>query len=381
MKILIVHNRYSRPGGEEQVVQLQRRLLEEHGHRVILYERSYDEIKSWKLGRLKSLFTAIRNRRAVKDIRRIIRDEKPDTAIVHNLFPVISAAILPVLAKSGVRILMTVHNFRLICPTGLFYTHDHICERCGAQASREWHCLANRCEGTIAGSAAYALRGAWSRLRRYYLQNVDLYLCLTSFQRDKLVSYGIPADRCVLLPNCVDPRRMAEPAADTVREKFIGYVGRLSEEKGVDLLFETARRLPRTTFKVAGEAALNFKSETVPANLELLGRLDGEQLARFYREARLIVLTSKCYEGFPLAMLEAMYYETPVAVPHLGSLPEILDGGKCGFLYPLGCSPDLARIIETTSDDLLVEKGKAGRQKVMDRYTSEAYYRTLEKYL
>ena len=122
MKFLIIHNRYSRPGGEEGVVALQRQLLESRGHTVLLYERSYDEIRTWRFGRLTSLFSALYNRRSVLDIREIVRREQPDAAIVHNLFPVISPAILPELRKARVRVLMTLHNYRLVCPTGLFHT-------------------------------------------------------------------------------------------------------------------------------------------------------------------------------------------------------------------------------------------------------------------
>ncbi len=382
MKILIVHNRYSRAGGEESVVAFQRQLLEKRGHSVVMYERSYDEIREWQFGRLASLFSALYNPRSVREIRELVVSEQPDAAIVHNLFPVISPAILPVLKKGGVRVLMILHNYRLACPTGLFYTRGEICERCGFKSGREWNCLAHQCEGSWAGSFGYALRGWWSRTQGYFSQNVDRILALSDFQRDKLSRYtGIPAERFAVVPNSIDPASMPTPSPAAVAggRHYVAYAGRLSREKGIDLLFEAARQLPGLEFRVAGMAAQGYALPPVPENVRLVGQLDKAQLADFYTGAQAAIVTSRWYEGFPLSVIEAMYYGTPVVVPELAGLPEIVDHGNCGAIYAPGSADRLAEQLARLAADpqLASGIGSRGRQRVLDRYNPDVYYRLL----
>lgn len=382
MKILLIHNRYSRVGGEETVVQLQRQLLERNGHTVVMYERSYDEIRRWRFGRFTSLFSALYNRRAVRDVRGIIERERPDAAIVHNLFPVISAAVLPVLKRGGVRVLMTLHNYRLVCPTGLFYTGGEICERCGTCRGREWNCLSHRCEGSWSGSFGYALRGWWSRTRGYFAENVDRFLALSDFQRTVLSRYtGIPAERFAVVPNCIDPATMPEPSAEVrnAGRKYVAYAGRLSREKGIDLLIEAARRLPDVSFLVAGETAEGYELPPIPDNMRLLGHLGREALADLYTGAAAVAVTSRWYEGFPLSVIEAMYYGAPVVVPNLAGLPEIVGDGTCGAIYPPGSAEALAeRLGGLLSDPERVDElGRAGRERVTEHYHSAVYAQLL----
>ncbi|MCC8062570.1 MAG: glycosyltransferase family 4 protein [Rikenellaceae bacterium] len=382
MKILIVHNRYSRAGGEEGVVAFQRKLLESRGHTVIMYERSYDEIRNWRFGRLASLFSALYNRKSVREIRELVQKERPDVAIVHNLFPVISPAVLPVLKKAGVRVLMTLHNYRLVCPTGIFYTGGRICERCGRCAGREWNCLTHKCEGSWAGNFGYALRGWWSRVRGYYSRNVDRFLALSDFQRNILSRYtGIPAERFAVVPNCIDPAAMPEPNGSGIDRgrRYVAYAGRLSREKGIDLLFETARMLPQVEFRVAGTAAEGYVLPEVPENVRLLGQLDKSGLADLYAGALAAVVTSRWYEGFPLSVIEAMYYAAPAVVPELGGLPEIVADGDAGLTYPAGSAATLAERIASLAGDpqKAAMLGLKGRQLVLDRYNPDFYYRLL----
>ena len=381
MKFLIIHNRYSRPGGEEGVVALQRQLLESRGHTVLLYERSYDEIRTWRFGRLTSLFSALYNRRSVLDIREIVRREQPDAAIVHNLFPVISPAILPELRKARVRVLMTLHNYRLVCPTGLFHTVGAICERCGGCAGREWNCLIHRCEGSLAGSLGYALRGWWSRRMGYFSRNVDRFLALTAFQRDRLSHYtGIPVERFAVVPNCIDPAAMPAPTSQPQgATPYIAYAGRLSREKGINLLFEAARLLPGIEFRIAGQAAEDYILPPTPANVTLLGQLDKPQLADLYAGACAVVTASRWYEGFPLSVIEAMYYGAPVVVPALAGLPEIVADGTCGAIYPAGSATALADTLRRLVDhpDQAAALGQKGRERVQKFYNPDLYCRLL----
>lgn len=373
MKFLIIHNRYSRTGGEESVVAFQKQLLLSHGHQVTLYERSYAEIRQWRLGRVASFFSALYNRRSVREISQILDRESFDAAIVHNLFPVISPAILPILRKRGIKVLMSLHNYRLICPTGLCFTSNRICEKCGAGSLREFNCTVNRCEGSLAGSFAYSVRSYVARIRGSYIKNVDYFLALSEFQKQKLIQYGYPASKIKILSNALDLSTMPISKVGH-REDFIGFVGRLSPEKGVDLLLEVARRLPNLRFRIAGELAERCSIDNLPQNVELLGLLNRDQLADFYSSARAILTTSRCWEGFSLTTLEAMYYNTTVVVPRWAAFPEMVADGVCGMLYE-PCSAD--SIIEALEN--LRDFDTLPHQRVAQHYNAENYYLVMKR--
>lgn len=373
MKFIIIHNRYSHTGGEENVVQLQRHVLEQNGHKVVLYERDYNEIKGWRGGRVAGSFSALRNGRSVKELRALVRAEKPDVAIVHNLFPVISAAVLPMLKQEGLAVMMTLHNYRLVCPNGLFFTHSQICERCATSPLRKWNCLLRNCMGSMAGSAAFALRGYFSTNLMGYFDSVDTFLALSDFQMQKLKGYGFAERRFEVVPNAIDPSMM--PSSDVEQGDYIAFVGRLSAEKGVDLLLETARRMPHLTFKVAGQKAIEM--DDLPSNMELVGFLDKQQLADFYAGARMVILTSRCYDNFPLSVIEAMYYRRAVVVPRLAAMSEIIDHNRCGLLF--STQDQLIENIDKIFADTALREELAlnGHRRVMECYNTQIYYNNI----
>lgn len=377
MNYLIIHNQYSRKGGEESVVAQQISLLRAAGHTVRLYQRDYDEMKKWRFGRLAGLFSALYNRRSVNDIKELIRAHKPDVAIIHNLFPVISPAILPVLKSAGVTVVMTIHNFRLICPTGLFFTKGKLCEKCGL-GFREWNCLINKCEGSLAGSFGYALRGWWSRTIGYF-DNVDTFFVQSDFHKQKLTQYGVDKNKIKILPNCIDVDSMPAPTGVCADEKYVGFVGRLSAEKGVDLLFSVARLLPDVKFKIAGEHASSFTLGQLPHNVELVGFINSNQLAEFYNCASAIVHTSRCYEGLPLVVLEAMYYGKVVVAQRIAAMPMVLQNGNCGVLADYGNSQAVADALQIvlSNKDLTEELGAKAKENVMKNYSPHSYLNIL----
>lgn len=371
MKFLIIHNPYSNRGGEESVVEAQASILRGHGHSVIVYERPYDQIKGWRFGRLSSLFSSLYNRRSVCEIRRIAKSEKPDFALIHNLFPVVSPAILPVLKKCGVRSIMSLHNFRLVCPTGLFFRAGSVCELCGTSKLREWNCTLHQCQGSALGSFAYALRSFWARKKGYYTKNIDLFCALSEFQRAKMAQFRIDAQRVAVLPN---PVEIPNTKAPVERGEFVGFVGRLTVEKGAELLFQVARMMPTVKFKVAGDVIAS--TEHIPQNVELLGFLDREALENFYFTARIVISTSICRETFGLVVAEAMVRGAAVIVPQIAAMPELVDHGQAGIVYPAGDAKELCRAIETLLNDQSVFESltSCAAIHIKEHYSNEIYY-------
>ena len=130
MKILLIHNKYGQFSGEESVVYWQKKILEDHNNEVVTYYKRSDEIDNLNFGKIQAFLAGIHGSKAIEDLKRMIISEKPDIVHIHNLFPFISPAILPVIKNMGLPIVMTVHNYRLICPNGLFFSKGVICEKC-----------------------------------------------------------------------------------------------------------------------------------------------------------------------------------------------------------------------------------------------------------
>lgn len=375
MKILLVHNAYGKFSGEEAVVRDTRTVLLENGHEVIGFERSSAEIPNMRFGPINSFFSGIYNPRSRQQFRLQLRSERPDLIHIHNLYPLISPSILPEAKAAGISVVMTVHNYRLVCPNGLHYVDGNICERC--VGGREYWCVLKNCETNIGKSLGYAMRSWWARVKRYYLDNVSIFACLTQFQRDRLLQIGIPADRLVIIPNMA---RIPDKAALTSNSKYVGFCGRLSPEKGISVLMEAARLCPDIPFVAAGRyEKTSGLTANVPDNFKLLGHCDSESLASFYSQARFIALPSVCFEGFPTVLVDTMFTGKPVVCSNIGGLPEIVDDGFTGLLVQPGNAEDLAKKIRYLWEQpaLCKKMGNAGRQKAVREYSQEKYYERL----
>jgi glycosyltransferase involved in cell wall biosynthesis len=389
MKILLIHNKYGKFSGEEAVVESQINLLKSHGHEVSTYFRSSEEIKGLR-GRVKSFFTGVYSAKSVREVdqlvaasnrrsaRPIVRSSArpPDIVHIHNLYPLISPAILPVIKRAGIPIIMTVHNYRLVCPNGLFFTHGEICEKCAG--GKEWNCILRNCENSYFKSTGYALRNWFARINKYYLDNVSAYICLTEFQKKKLIENGFPGERITVIPNTINIGDVAVPASKN--RNYVAFAGRISLEKGVHLIFEAAKRLPGIHFKLAGKQDEKFVSKLeVPINVELIGSLSREEMQNFYNNAAFLLLPSIWYEGFPMVFLEAMAAGIPVIAPNMAGFPEIIEDGVNGLLFEPGNAEDLAKKIRILweENELRTRLGENGRRKLEAVYSGEGYYRGL----
>lgn len=380
MKILIIHNNYINYGGEDVVVKAQIKLLEDSGHQVITYFRKSAEISKMALGKGRSLFTALYNPRSVKEIKQLITAERPDVVHIHNLFPLISPAILPVIKKAGIPIVMTVHNYRLVCPNGLFFSQGKICEACAGKG-KEWNCIAKNCENSHFKSIGYALRNWWARKQKYYLKYVDAFACLTDFQKEKLVSNGFAAKKMFVIPNMYSGKtNQSETILASKAEKYIAFAGRISPEKGIELLFKAAKLLPEVFFKLAGGVREDYQLPEKPANVELMGMLNADQLNEFYKNASCYILSSIWYEGFPMVFPEAMNHSLPIIAPNMAGFPEVVEHEQNGLLFESGNAQDLAKQIQTLWDNPQKAKafGEAGYEKLQANYTPQQYSKSLQ---
>lgn len=380
MKILLVHNDYGKYSGEEAVVDKMAAMLASHGHDVAQLRMSSEGARDTLGGKMRGFFAGIYSPQGVKAMREALRREKPDVVNVHNLYPFISPAALRECRKAGVPVVMTVHNFRLICPTGLFMRNDAPCELC-LERGNECSCVRYNCEHSVLKSAGYALRNAVARITRAYKDNVDRFACITDFQRRKLEEAGFDASRLTVIPNAAD---IPSAAVATVGS-YVAYCGRLSREKGIDLIVSAARNHPDIEFRLAGAVRDVELVDNLPANVHLEGYLSGDALESFYRNARFFVMASRCYEGFPMAIIEAAGYYKPTIAPDHGGFTDIVGHGDdaCGLLFRPTDADDLSRCVERlwNSPEEVMRFGSNARAKLERQYSSEAVCKQWERLL
>jgi glycosyltransferase involved in cell wall biosynthesis len=374
MKILLIHNEYGVFSGEEAVVKDMQQLLEVRGHSVIPFFRNSATIPRMPFGRMRAFFGGIYNPFLERRLMRFIEKNKPEVVHVHNLFPLFSPSALMACKRAGVPVVMTVHNYRLICPNGLFLSHGEVCERC--TQGREYWCLFRSCEGSFPKSLGYALRNLAARKGRFFLDHVAVFATLTEFQRKRLIQEGYSAERIVVIPNMVT----AEVKKSSKNGAYVGFAGRISPEKGLQTLMDASRRLPDISFRAAGGYdRLPDLPAQAPENFKFTGHLSKETLDDFYAGCRLIVLPSTWFEGFPIVLVETMLRGIPVVCSRIGGLPEIVEDGVTGLLFEPGNSEQLADKIRYVWDrpDLCREMGQAGREKALREYSSDRYYERL----
>ena len=376
MKIAIVHNAYGRPSGEEVVIDNLVRNLEAHGHIVPRFERCSAEIDRMRLGQARAFLSGIYNPASRRAFGRFLSEQRPDVVHIHNVFPLISPAILPEARRRNIPVVMTLHNFRLICPNGLLMRDGKICHEC--LGGREYRCVLRNCERNLSKSLGYALRTGVARRRRWFLDNVNHFICLSRFQREMHLKEGFSSERCSVIPNAVPTEFLSQDSeANRGSGGFVGYVGRLSPEKDIPTLLEAARKLPQVPFKVAGSLArMPELPKQAPTNVEFVGQLDRPALKKFYGQMRVYVFTTRWYEGLPTVLLEAMMAGLPIVCTRIGGLPDLVHDGETGLLAPLGDPAELASRIQTLweTEDLAKKLGEAGRVRVLREYHPEVIY-------
>lgn len=370
MKILLVHNDYGKYSGEEAVVDKMSVMLKNLGYDVAQFRMSTEGARDSLAGKILGFVAGIYCPKGIKAMREALKREQPDVVNVHNLYPFISPTALRECKNAGIPVVMTVHNFRLMCPTGLFMRNGTPCELC-LENGNEWGCVRYNCEHSMLKSIGYAARNAVARINRHYLDCVDRFACITDFQRRKLITAGFPSEKIIVIPNSVD---VVTDASPTVGD-YVAYSGRLSYEKGVDLIIEVARRNPNIPFKLAGAARDSELIANLPKNVQFMGYLSGLSLEEFYGGARFFVMASRCYEGFPMAILESARYFKPMIAPNHGGFTEIIgkNSAQIGKLFP----PSDLKAFEKTVLNLWEDEaevyrlGQLAHKKLINEYSVE----------
>ena len=371
MRVLIVHNDYAKPSGEEHAVRAIAGLLTERGHEVAWFRKSSAGLDSLA-DRVRAFFSGIYSIAARSEMAALLDRQRMDLVQVQNLYPLISPSVLGLCRKRGLPVVMRCPNYRLFCPTGLHVWRGGICERCLYE--RHWWCVLRNCADGVMKSTGYAIRSAVASAARMFVSNVDVFIVLSEFQKRRFAAGGIPEERIAVVPNIVDTAGLPDRSD---AGHVVGFVGRLSPEKGVRQFIEAARLLREYRFAVAGDISdMPGVARGAPANVRFLGFLSGGELREFYANARIIVVPSLWYEGFPNALGTAMGMGKAVVASRLGALPEIVDDGTTGLLFEAGRVDDLAEKIDWLwkRPELCSAMGQAAREKVAREYSPGVCY-------
>jgi len=379
VKILLVHNKYQQPGGEDVVFEQERNLLENAGHRIATYCRNNSEIDDSSLvKRLQLAKNTVASAQSRGEILQLLGKEKFDVVHVHNTFMVISPTIYSACQRAGVPVVQTLHNYRLLCPAANFYRQGHTCEECPEHGV--WRGVKHACyRDSRAATATVALMLMVHRSRHTWTEAVDSYVALSKFARRKFIDGGFPADRICVKPNFVqpDPGQRSNGGGN-----YAVYVGRLSAEKGPATLLAAWKLLGnRVPLVIVGDGPMYADLEKQArehglTSISFRGRLPRAEAQAVMRGARVLILPSECYENFPMGMAESFACGVPVICSRLGALEELVDDGRTGLHFTAGSSEDLAAKVNWAwaNPERMREMGNQARREYENRYTAEKNY-------
>ncbi|HEX6545277.1 MAG TPA: glycosyltransferase family 4 protein [Bryobacteraceae bacterium] len=377
MNILLVHNSYQQPGGEDRVFQMEADLLRSHSHRVILYQSHNDDVS--RSGRAVLFAKTIWNRQSYSELRRVIRDKKIDLVHLHNTFPLISPSAYYAAAAERVPVVQTLHNYRLLCPAATLYRDGRICEACVGQSIALPAVLHSCYRASRSASFASTAMLASHRVAGTWQHKVSTYIALTDFAREKFIEGGLPEARIRVKPNFIDP----DPGVGPGTGKYALFMGRLTPEKGVRTLLEAWKILHGAMpLEIAGEGPLVGETRAAAAqipNVFLRGWMPRQHLQEMIRQAAVVIVPSEWYEPFGLTIAEAFAAGVPVIASRLGSLTSMVRHRETGLLFEAGRAADLAaqvRWLLSNPDESPAMRVNA-RREFEENYTGERNYQLL----
>jgi glycosyltransferase involved in cell wall biosynthesis len=311
-------------------------------------------------------------------LAKLLSHYEPDIAHVHNIYGRLTTAVLDLLSERKIPVVMTLHDYKLACPSYLFLRNGQVCENC--KGGRFYRAIWNHChKESYAASAFVALEAYMNALLQKYRKKTHLLISPSQFLKNKLTQYGWPEDKIRHIRNFLDLRQLKPRYS---RGKYLLYIGRLSEEKGIQSLIMAFSGLanPRIGLKITGDGPLRHTLESMVQdnpNIDFTGYLKGKSLQEVTSNALAVVIPSLCYENAPLSVLEAMAFGKPVIGARIGGIPEMIQENITGFLFKSGDSESMKQVLDriiSMPDDKIESMGIAARKVVEKNYSIESHY-------
>lgn len=377
MKVLLCHNYYQQPGGEDRSFFDEEWLLKSHGHDVVRYTVHNDVID--EMSSLRLAKTLIWNRDSYRELRELIRRERPAVMHCTNTFPLISPSVYYAAKREGVPVVQSLHNYRLLCPNALFLRNNKPCESCLGKSFPLPAIIHGCYRDSRVASAGVAAMVSFHRLMRTWTRGVDKYFVLTEFARDKFIQGGLAADKMVIKPNFVHP----DTGPGDGSGDYVIFVGRLSSEKGIDTLLSAWQQLPgNTKLKIVGDGPMAGRVSQAmndDPRIEWVGRRTKEEVDRLIHKASCLIIPSICYETFGRAIIEAYVHGVPVIASRHGAMAELVRHGETGLLFDAGNATKLREAVELAfrDPDKLLRMRREARREFERLYTADVNYELL----
>lgn len=395
MKLIQANKFYALKGGAERYMLELSSWLETQGHQVIPFSMQHpdnretpyadrfvsfvqtEDVRSSPWQAARTIGRMVYSLEARRKLATIVAEEKPDLAHIHNIYTQISPSILDTLKDQRVPVVMTVHDHHLISPqyniwaAGCGEDYRNVGILKGTLARYHKHSAV----ASFIQTAVYKFH----RWLRIYEKNVDLFICPSQYMKRQLVAGGFPQEKIRVNHYGIDPHSI-ESRYD--HDDYFLFVGRLSEEKGIETIVNAAKLIPDVTFKIVGRGPqmerLHRLAEGI-TNVEFLGFRMGEELAQLYHGAMAVLLPSRVHENFPLTILEAMAAGKPVIASHVGGVPEIVEDRVNGLLVnPADLHGWVEAIMRLAYDEeLRLSMARAARSTVEHRFGLDDHYRRL----
>lgn len=372
MKILMLHNRYLIPGGEDQCSVAEAALLRDQGHEVELLEEDNRRVE--QLGHTRTALRTVWSRESYRRIDELLRSGNFDILHVQNFFPLWSPSIYYAASRNHVPVIQTLHNYRLMCANALLFRDQHLCQECLGRFM-PWHGVVHACyRNSRAASAVVASMVGAHKLAGTWRKRVATYIAVSEFAREIYVAGGLPAEKIAVKPNFIHPS--PEPGAGG--GGYALYVGRLNVEKGVATMLEAWKSAHEAIpLKIAGEgplAELVITTARECSRIEYLGAKLLPEVLDLMRRAEFLIFPSELYETMGRTIMEAFAVGTPVVAARIGPPATMVIPGETGFHFTPGSVAELRERAEWCSrnlDQLRAMRGKA-RQAFEARYTGAA---------
>lgn len=345
-KILIVHNQYQMAGGEDTVAENEGRLFEKHGHNVYYYIRTNKEIEKASL--LKKIylgFSAFFSLKVYKDISRLIREYGIDVVHVHNTVPLISCSVYYAAKRYKCLLVQSIHNQRMICPSGLMTRDNRVCEDCilyGLSQAYKHKCYKNSWVYSFLMAKAISIH---RKIRSY--NKVDAYFVTTSFNFE-LLKNVVDEKKIFIKPYFTD---MQPWLLNDKKRNYYIYISRIEYVKGIYVILEAFKYLPEERLIVLGvgadqKKAQKYTKDNQLKNIEFIEWKPKEEMLQLLYNAKALVFPTQLYEGYPMTIVESMAVGTPVIGSNLGNVGTIIRNKHNGLLFQYNSSEDLREKIQ-----------------------------------
>ena len=386
MRILLSNKFYYRRGGDCVYVLNVEQLLKKHGHEVAVFAMDYpDNLETpWKkyfpgnMTKPMAFSRPFGSREVKKKFNRLLDDFRPDVVHLNNIHTQLSPVIAELAHERGIRVVWSLHDYKLLCPRyDCLRDGVEICEKCfgGDKTScKTYKCIKG---STLASLIGYKEAVMWNRQR---LENcTDLFVCPSSFMKEKMMKGGFDESKLKVLSHFIDIDKCTKESY-VERADYYCYVGRLSHEKGLNTLIQAASQLPYKLKIIGGgplEKELKAKSAELKGNIDFLGFKQWDEIKEVVGKARFSVTPSEWYEVFGLVNAEALCLGTPILGARIGGVPGLIDEGVNGMTFTSGDASDLKEKIELMYNAKFDNEGIA--RKAMERYSAETYYKEIIK--